>query len=1421
MEPVGAGRTSNRWRTGAGLLAWCALLLVGGLTIAPWAKAQIVVSEGGTPIYSQAIAVPPGVAGMSPRIGLLYSGGGVNGPVGLGWTVQGISAITRCAAIVAIDGPVAARAVTYTPADKLCLDGQRLIQTDASGSTVGIAQVDDSQGLDPNLVREYRTEKDSYARIRAYGKANGDALNGPAYFKVWTKAGQVFEYGASLSADANTKAQATVQGRPIVMAWAVARIADTLGNFVDFKYEQRDSVAWGSGPVSGAPTPGHEWNVKEIQYSGNKVVFTYDSSGSRTDKAEAYQQGSKNVSARRLESITTYINSTNTGTLGPGANAVPVKTIKIGYDYGARTGRSRVATITECAGNAASTRCLPATLFGYSAGGDANYVANAIFAGDPLATLPMQSTAGNLGVLVADFDGDGKSDLLRWSDTPALNKLYFSNGDGSFRNVAAFDILSENLFKSDGCYVSTVADFNGDGLPDILRYSNVLRIGGIGSCAAPAGTSYLYLGQGDGSFVRKDINGPTLQRLISLTILGCADGSTPPSGQNCPGGEPPDPVGWTRGETFYLLDVDGDGKLDVVTASLPLRNLAHNAPDPCAAPVVCARVYKGDGNGTFAEITGTNIANKVLYTPPDPGYSIGQPRHVADLDGDGLADIVGISNLYSTGPASWRSRGDGNFDLVTVSAACDVPIDFNGDGRTDCLSPTQNVLRVSDGSYATQNVAGFNLTNVVLSAGTAPNFTAGVVVLDIDGDRRQDILRWMDDATQTALYVSNGGGTFTASAAFAASFNTVANQLRTSNGTTDFVAGDFTGRGSVELLRLKDSPSAGAATSNRLFTKTDTTPADQLIKVTSGTGATTELTYRPLANAGTGADARYTSDRGGANQALFPTVDLTFPLYVVATASADSGVGTTKVATEYSYLGLKADLTGRGMLGFREVRRQMKAPDGSDLTSFTSYLQQHPYIGVASGSITRLGTLNDTSALLLSNVASTYCELTADAATLAAATPTSPCPVPPATKVQRPYLRKSVETAKDLNGLTLPTVTTTNTFNASGNPTQINVVTTGGFIKSTSHLYQADDTADDNWILGRLTRTTVTNTVPDQLTGMTTSAGTGSYASATTGTGPIRTGQLSAIAFGMVNVGASTTLTSTLANNGIASFSVTIPTASSVTGTDFSFVSTTCAATLAVGASCTVSVKFQPTAVAARTGTLSIVTGAGTLTASLSGSGGGSIVTMTANNASALSAIKGGVSASGTVTFTNSGTLSATLTMSGLSSPYSVSPTSCSAAAGGTCVVTVTMSTGGSVGSQGTQTLTATGGTTGPATATVSGSLLPSTTTVTVSPTSYNFGTIAKCLSSTPKVFTVANTGSNAATVAYAIVHTSSTTPGAFTASGTCGTLAPSASCTVSVVYDANSVGGNVSGRLDITGSNFTTASATLSAATSSSGLCN
>lgn len=169
------------------------------------------VSGSGTPSYTIPIGVPPGIGGMTPNIGLLYSASGVNGPVGHGWSVQGISLITRCAGNKRTDG--VARSVEYSVNDKLCLDGQRLIQTDTAGTPLASQQGDSMGGS--GMVREYRTDKDIYARIRAYG-SSGDASNGPSYFKVWTKSGQIYEYG-----DMVGKAAINVTGKGLITAWAV------------------------------------------------------------------------------------------------------------------------------------------------------------------------------------------------------------------------------------------------------------------------------------------------------------------------------------------------------------------------------------------------------------------------------------------------------------------------------------------------------------------------------------------------------------------------------------------------------------------------------------------------------------------------------------------------------------------------------------------------------------------------------------------------------------------------------------------------------------------------------------------------------------------------------------------------------------------------------------------------------------------------------------------------------------------------------------------------------------------------------------------------------------------------------------------------------------------------------------------------
>lgn len=206
------------------------------------ASAQISVSSGGQASTGLPIAVPPGISGMAPNLSFNYADGGVNGPVGVGWSVQGISTITRCPSNRQVD--VAYRNVVFDKDDKLCLDGQRLIQTDASGtvsppgqgSPVRLNQLDDALGVTSSQPREYRTEKDSYSRIRAYGTAHSDATKGPATFVVWTKSGLKYEYGRVEVRDTSgvafqpDNALIRVQGREEVAVWAVRRISDVAGS---------------------------------------------------------------------------------------------------------------------------------------------------------------------------------------------------------------------------------------------------------------------------------------------------------------------------------------------------------------------------------------------------------------------------------------------------------------------------------------------------------------------------------------------------------------------------------------------------------------------------------------------------------------------------------------------------------------------------------------------------------------------------------------------------------------------------------------------------------------------------------------------------------------------------------------------------------------------------------------------------------------------------------------------------------------------------------------------------------------------------------------------------------------------------------------------------------------------------------------
>ena len=143
-------------------------------------------------------------------------------------------------------------------------------------------------------------------------------------------------------------------------------------------------------------------------------------------------------------------------------------------------------------------------------------------------------------IAVGDFNGDGKADLaLAGSGVGGLAVL-LGNGDGTFAQLPPL-----SFFCHGACFATLVADFNGDGKPDLA----VGDSGPIGE--GSPGTVYIFLGNGDGIF---------------------SPGTSIDDNGN------PDSVA--------VGDFNGDGKADLA--------LGEYGTGPTA-------VYLGAGDGTFAD----------------------------------------------------------------------------------------------------------------------------------------------------------------------------------------------------------------------------------------------------------------------------------------------------------------------------------------------------------------------------------------------------------------------------------------------------------------------------------------------------------------------------------------------------------------------------------------------------------------------------------------------------------------------------------------------------------------------------------------------------------------------------------------------------------------------------------------------------
>ncbi len=286
---------------------------------------------------------------------------------------------------------------------------------------------------------------------------------------------------------------------------------------------------------------------------------------------------------------------------------------------------------------------------------------------------------------VADFNGDGKPDIavnVPNAQIGSPGTVLFGNGDGTFRSGPSLPTGRP-----------WIGDINGDGKPDLIIPN--------------AGVS-IVISNGDGTFQAPvqvpasacnefaavaDLNGDKMADLICGTtvLLGNGDG-TFHTGTTVDAGQ---------GDVAVLVaDFNHDGKPDLLLQ----RQSGELA------------VALGNGDGTFG-------ADLPAATLPGQFYA----GAVGDFNGDGKLDLAGQCTKAGLICIA-LGNGDGTFGTaVTNQGIYGAPIavgDFNGDGKLD--------LAASGGMVLAGNGDGpFKVPNFIQNG--------SVAVADFNGDGSPDI----------------------------------------------------------------------------------------------------------------------------------------------------------------------------------------------------------------------------------------------------------------------------------------------------------------------------------------------------------------------------------------------------------------------------------------------------------------------------------------------------------------------------------------------------------------------------------------------------------------------------------------------------------------------------------------------------------
>jgi len=367
----------------------------------------------------------------------------------------------------------------------------------------------------------------------------------------------------------------------------------------------------------------------------------------------------------------------------------------------------------------------------------------AIYMGNGTGSLtgPTSYAVGNAtssysNIVAADLTGNGFLDLVTANDYDGTISVFLGNGDGTFQSQVVYPIGTSDDWVS-------IADVNQDGKPDLV-------VACYSSCPSGSGGGFsVLLNNGSGAFAT-----PVFYGGLSKGVNGIA-----------------------------IADVNGDGKLDVATASdgtwsgasvfLGNGDGTFQAPVSYYAPYASA-IAIGNLNGkpdlVLADEQDSSIwvllGNGEGTFQPGVAYATDwQPQGLvlADLNGDGNPDFA-VGNERSEFLTVALGNGDGTFragtnnGLTQASQVFNIATaDFNRDGNLDIVQ--------------SGGVSANNATTVMLgsSHGVLGPPIAGPALCsnpfwvdagDVNGDGKPDVVATPACYGEVDVLLGKGNGTF-------------------------------------------------------------------------------------------------------------------------------------------------------------------------------------------------------------------------------------------------------------------------------------------------------------------------------------------------------------------------------------------------------------------------------------------------------------------------------------------------------------------------------------------------------------------------------------------------------------------------------------------------------------------------------------